>query len=185
MSAKQRIITTIVVAGAALAAGSPFLMEHLQKWESGGRRVLTVYPDKLAGGLPTVCNGLTRHVTGTPIIVGQRWTNEQCEAEEQAAVIRMQARLAPCFKRAPNQVVWDMASSHAWNLGPGATCGSGAMQAWNRGEWERGCLRIARGDDGRLVWSYVTDPKTGQKRFVQGLANRRADEAQTCGGSVS
>lgn len=185
MTPKQRITSTIVVAGATLLAGSPFLMEFLQKWESGRTRVLTVYPDKLAGGLPTVCNGLTRHVTSTPIIVGQRWTAAQCEAEETAAVIRMQQRLAPCFKRAPNQTVWDMASSHAWNLGPAATCGSGAMQAWNRGEWVLGCQRIARGDDGRLVWSYVTDPKTGRKVFVQGLANRRGDEAATCAGSLS
>lgn len=185
MAAPRKTIATITVAGATLLAGSPFLMGFLERWESGKTRVLVVYADKLANGIPTVCNGLTRHVTTTPIIVGQRWTTEQCEAEEQAAVIHMQRRLAPCFKRAPNQVVWDMASSHAWNLGPAATCGSGAMQAWNRGEWVRGCQRIARGDDGTIVWSYVTDPKTGKKVFVQGLANRRTDEAQTCAGSLT
>lgn len=180
--------TLIVVAGAALVAGSPFLMDFLQKWESGKARVLVVYPDKLAGGLPTVCNGLTKHVTSTPIIVNERWTEERCEAEEQRAVIRMQERLAPCFKRAPNQMVWDMASSHGWNNGPAATCGSGAMAAWNRGEWARGCQRIARGDDGRVVWSFVRDGKNADGsprfKFVQGLANRRADEAQTCGGAL-
>lgn len=175
---------TIVVAGATLLAGSPFLMSFLSKWESSGKPVLTVYADKLAGGLPTVCNGLTRHVTSTPIIVGQRWTAERCEQEESAAVTRVQKQLAPCFKKPPNQMVWDMATSHAWNLGASSTCGSGAMQAWNRGEWARGCQRIARGDDGRLVWAYVTRPD-GSKQFVDGLANRRADEAGTCGGSLS
>lgn len=180
----RRTAATIVVAGATLVAGSPFLMAFLGKWESGGAKpVLAVYADKLAGGLPTVCNGLTRHVTSTPIIVGERWTEEKCEAEESAAVIRVQRQLAPCFKRPPSQTVFDMATSHAWNLGAGSTCGSGAMQAWNRGEWVRGCQRIARGDDGRLVWSYVSRPD-GSKQFVQGLANRRADEAALCAGAA-
>lgn len=183
MSAKTKFISTIVVAGATLVAGSPFLMGFLQKWESGKARVLVVYADRLAGGLPTVCNGLTPHVTKTPIIVGERWTDEKCEAEERAAVVSVQQRLATCFKRPPSQMVFDMATSHAWNLGPSATCGSGAMAAWNRGQWALGCQRIARGDDGTLVWSYTCKTVAGQRQctFVQGLANRRADEAQTCG----
>ncbi|MFM9928217.1 lysozyme [Variovorax sp. H27-G14] len=184
----RAVAGTIVVAGATLVAGSPFLMGFLQKWESGKARVLVVYGDKLAGGLPTVCNGLTRHVTSTPIIVGQRWTDEKCEVEERAAVVGVQAQLAPCFKRSPTQIVFDMATSHAWNLGAPATCGSGAMAAWNRGEWEKGCQRIARGDDGVLVWSFVRDGKnpdgSPRYKFVQGLANRRADEATTCSGAL-
>lgn len=48
-----------------------------------------------------------------------------------------------------------------------------------------GCQRIARGDDGRLVWSYVTDPKTGRKVFLQGLGNRRGDESANCAGSLA
>ncbi|CAN7450623.1 lysozyme [Variovorax paradoxus] len=184
MAAENRaFVGSIVVAGAILVAGSPFLMGFLQKWESGKARVLVVYADPLAGGLPTVCNGLTRHVTSTPIIVGERWTDEQCDAEERSAVVAVQKRLAPCFKRPPSQMVFDMATSHAWNLGPAATCGSGAMTAWNRGQWTLGCQRIARGDDGTLVWSYTCKTVGGQRQctFVQGLANRRADEAQTCG----
>lgn len=187
--AQRRAAATIVVAGATLVAGSPFLMAFLGKWESGAARVLVVYADKLAGGLPTVCHGLTRHVTTTPIIVGERWTEEKCEAEEIAAVIRVQQQLAPCFKRPPNQMVWDMAGSHAWNNGAPNTCSSGAMRAWNAGDWVRGCQRIARGDDGTIVWSYV---RTGrllpsgkpEMRFVQGLANRRAEEAALCAGAA-
>lgn len=169
---------TIAVAGAVLQAASPGLLEHLTKWESGGKRVLVVYADKLARGEPTVCNGLTKAVTRTPIVVGQQWTEEACIAEEQAALLKVQAQIAPCFRRPPPQSVFDMATSHAWNFGAAATCGSGAMSAWNRGEWERGCARIARGDDGRLVWSYVCGPSGCT--FIQGLANRRADEATKC-----
>lgn len=184
MAASNRaLVGSIVVAGASLVAGSPFLMGFLQKWESGKARVQVVYADKLAGGLPTVCNGLTRHVTSTPIKVGERWSAEKCEFEERAAVAAVQQDLAPCFKRPPSQMVFDMATSHAWNLGPAATCGSGAMAAWNRGQWAQGCQRIARGDDGTLVWSYTCKTVAGERQctFVQGLANRRADEAATCG----
>ena len=163
---------------------SPALVSHLQQWESGKARVLVVYPDKLAGGIPTVCNGLTRHVTRTPIVVGERWTEEKCVVEETNALERVQRDLLPCFKRLPPPSVLDMASSHAWNLGAQSTCGSGAMDAWNRAEWEQGCQRISRGDDGRMVWSFTSriDPATGKKvyTFVQGLANRRQDETAKC-----
>lgn len=184
---RPKIIWVAALGGFVTLLSGP-LIDHLKQWESGKSRVLTVYEDKLAGGLPTVCNGLTRHVTATPIRVGDRWTEEQCIAEEAAAIERVQRALLPCFKRLPPPSVLDMASSHAWNLGAANTCTSGAMQAWNRGEWERGCQRISRGDDGRMVWSFVShiDPRTGQKvyTFVQGLANRRGDETAKCIGGL-
>ena len=186
MTAKvQPKVIWVAALGGFVTLLSPALIEHLQQWESGKSRVLTVYPDKLAGNIPTVCNGLTRHVTSTPIVVGERWTEEKCIVEEANALERVQRAVLPCFKRLPPPSVLDMASSHAWNLGASATCGSGAMAAWNRGEWERGCQRISRGDDGTLVWSFTSriDPATGKKvfTFVQGLANRRADETAKCG----
>jgi lysozyme len=166
--------------GASLVLASGFLMHHLTQWESGGDRVLVVYADHLAGGLPTVCNGLTRHVTQTPIIVGQRWTVERCEAEEGRAIAGIQRHLLTrCFKLVPPQSVFDMATSHAWNFGAGTTCGSGAMAAWNRGEWSLGCRRVQLHDDGRPAWSYVNG------RFVRGLQNRRADEHRKCMRDVS
>jgi lysozyme len=162
-----------VAAGLVLSSG--FLINHLTQWESGGTRVLVAYADHLAGGLPTVCNGLTAHVTQTPIVVGQRWTNAQCEAEEGRALQHIQRYLLTrCFKLLPPQSVFDMASSHAWNFGAGTTCGSGAMAAWNRGEWSLGCRRIQLHDDGRPAWSYAGG------KFVRGLANRRADEHRKC-----
>ncbi|MDH0423447.1 lysozyme [Delftia tsuruhatensis] len=184
----QSRVIWVAALGGFVTLLSPTLVQHLEQWESGPKRVLVVYADSMAGGLPTVCNGLTRHVTTTPIVVGQRWTEEQCVAEEAAALERVQRQVIPCFKRLPPPSVLDMASSHAWNLGAPATCGSGAMAAWNRGEWERGCQRISRGDDGSVVWSFTShiEPKTGRKvyTFVQGLANRRADETKKCGADL-
>ncbi len=182
-------VVWVAALGGFVTLLSPDLVAHLQKWESGPQRALIVYADKLAGGLPTVCNGLTRHVTRTPIVVGERWAPEKCVVEEANALERVQRDLLACFKRLPPPSVLDMGSSHAWNFGAQATCGSGAMAAWNRGEWERGCQRISHGDDGRMVWSFTShiDPATGKKvfTFVQGLANRRADEATKCAGGLA
>lgn len=182
-------VVWVAALGGFVTLLSPDLVAHLQKWESGPQRALIVYADKLAGGLPTVCNGLTRHVTRTPIVVGERWAPEKCVVEEANALERVQRDLLACFKRLPPPSVLDMGSSHAWNFGAQATCGSGAMAAWNRGEWERGCQRVSRGDDGRMVWSFTShiDPATGKKvfTFVQGLANRRADEATKCAGGLA
>ncbi len=172
MTRGQKVGGTIAVAGTLLAAASPSLMDFLGQWE--GRAQYVVYADRLANGLPTVCSGLTRHITSTPIIVGERWTPEKCEAEEQVAVRKVQQQIAPCFKRPPPQAVFEAASSHAWNLGASATCGSKAMQAWNAGNWELGCQRMSRGDDGKLVWVYAGG------KFVKGLANRRAAETSNC-----
>lgn len=173
--------------GPRLLLGTVAVAAFIGMWEGGkdsdGSSV--VYADRLAGGLPTVCAGLTRHITTTPIIVGQRWPAEKCLAEERKAVEVVQLRLEMCFSRMPPQSVFDAATSHAWNNGTSATCGSQAMLAWNRGDWQLGCRRLAFSDSGRRVWSYV---KTGRMlpngkaeyRFVQGLARRRDAEYQLC-----
>ena len=165
------------IAAWGLVLCSPILYAFLGKWEGDSQYV--VYADKLADSLPTVCRGLTRHVTDTPIIVGERWTEQKCRHEEERAIVRVQTELVGCFERKPPQSVFDAASSHAWNFGSGSTCGSAAMKAWNRGEWSLGCRRLEFGDDGRRVWSYVKDGNRGY-RFVQGLANRRGAEHVMC-----
>lgn len=171
--------------GGRLVLASAGLLAFLALWESTGNPVLTVYADKLAGGLPTVCNGITRHVTDTPIVVGETWTAQQCAAEERRAVIKVQQQLLRCFKVSPPQPVFDAATSHAWNLGAPATCGSGAMRAWNAEQWALGCRRLELGDDNQRVWSYVRTGRTlpngkPEMKFVQGLANRRGSERGLC-----
>ena len=172
--------------GPKLMLGAAALVAFLAVWEggkgAGGDSV--VYADQLAGGLPTVCNGLTKHVTPTPIIVGEKWSADKCVAEEHKALMSMQRKLETCFTTAPPQSVFNMASSHAWNFGYSATCGSLAMQAWNRGEWELGCRRLAYSDGGDPVWSYVSTGRAidgkPEMKFVRGLANRRQAEFKDC-----
>lgn len=164
----------VVALVAGLVFGSPAVLDHLEQWESGGETVLVVYQDRLANGLPTVCDGLTRHVTATPIVVGETWTRAKCRAEQAAALAIIQHRLLACFRGTPPQSVFDMATSHAWNFGVGATCNSMAMQAWRQEQWAAGCRRLQLHDDGRPAWSYAGG------KFVRGLANRRADERLKC-----
>ena len=172
--------------GPKLVLGSVALFAFLAAWEGGkaGSGSSVVYADKLANNIPTVCNGLTRHVTKTPIIVGETWSAEKCALEERRAVIDMQTKLETCFARIPPQSVFDMASSHAWNFGWGATCGSQAMKAWNAGDWNLGCRRLAYSDGGNPVWSYVSTGRVvdgkPEKKFVRGLANRRQAEFKEC-----
>lgn len=172
--------------GPKLVLGATALVAFLAVWEGGKGRdgSSRVYADALANNIPTVCNGLTHRVTSTPIVVGEVWSAEKCAIEERRALINVQLELEKCFTRLPPQSVFDMASSHAWNFGPAATCGSLSMQAWNRGEWELGCRRLAYSDGGNPVWSYV---KTGrvvngkpEMKFVRGLANRRQAEFEEC-----
>lgn len=180
--AQPRIVAFL---GGTLILGSLASWGIIDRWESGGEVHLVVYADKLAGGLPTVCSGLTRHVTTTPIIVGQRWTLEQCGAEESRALDKVQRALLRCFTRVPPQSVFDAATSHAWNNGAPNTCSSVAMRQWNAGNWATGCERMARDNEGRPVWSSVRTGRTlpngrPEFRFVQGLFNRRQDEVREC-----
>lgn len=142
---------------------------------NGGSRV---HADKLANGIPTVCNGLTRHVTDTPIIVGEWWPAEKCQREETAVLIRLQVQLEKCFGPAPPQSVFDAATSFAWNIGVPAACKSVAMQYWRAGDWRTGCSRMAKSLSGKRVWVYAGG------KFRQGLANRRDFEARYCLGGT-
>lgn len=177
-------ITNKAKAGGALVFASAGLIAFLGIWE--GNSEYRVYADKLAGGLPTVCRGLTKHVTKTPIIVGEVWPESKCDAEEKASITEVQSKLIKCFTITPPQRVFDAASSHAWNNGVSATCGSLAMQAWKSGDWATGCRRIYQSDTGKAVWSYVRTGKIidgkPEMKFVQGLANRRMAEYKLCMG---
>ena len=128
--------------------------------------------------------GLTDKIIGALALVlalALAWQTYQLSSERtEHSALKLQ--VAQDKERLPPPRVLDMASSHAWNFGPGATCNSQAMEAWNRGEWVLGCERISKSDAGRPVWSSVSYYEGGVKKFkfVQGLANRRADESAKC-----
>lgn len=165
---------------AGLVFGSAVLVAFVGGWERDKRHPTTVYADKLAksakypNGLPTNCSGVTPYITTTPMVVGEDWGKEKCDREDAAAMAKVQHRLRPCFKYQPPQSVFDAASSHAWNLGVSATCGSSAMRAWNSGQWKTGCERLHFSADGRPIWVYAGG------KFIKGLDNRRGAEVEFC-----
>lgn len=161
---------------AGVGFGSAALVAFIAAWEGGllpdGSSV--VYADKLANNIPTVCNGLTHHVTSTPIVVGERWPKEKCQREMSIALSELQYGLQWCFRVQPPQAVFDAATSFAWNVGLPAACKSRAMQLWKAAAWTEGCNAMLYGNNGKLVWVY-----SGGK-FRRGLKNRREAEVNQC-----
>ena len=161
----------------SLVLASAATVGMLNKWEpaKGSQDAhLIVYADKLAGGLPTTCSGITKHVATIPVIVGDKWTEEMCLEQESKALEKVQSTLAKCFVTLPPQSVFDAATSHAWNFGVNKTCSSEAMKHWNLKNYKVGCRLIAWTYDDKPNWSF------SDGRFVQGLQNRRIDEMNLC-----
>lgn len=164
-------IAALITTG-SIALASPFLMDFLGKWE--GREYI-VYADKLAGGLPTVCKGITKWTSPYPVVVGQRWSAEKCNEVERRVTIETQTKLSRCItNKNIAQNVFDALTSHAHNVGVNGTCSSRAVRLINAGQIEAGCNALAHGENGRPVWSYASG------KFVKGLYNRRLAERKLC-----
>lgn len=173
MATNKPIAAAVVGTGLVMAsAGVVALINRLE--EGAPKPSYTVYADKLAGGRPTACNGITAAVTTTPVRVGDVWSADKCAAETAKALAAMQGPLLKCFRRTPPQDVFDAATSWAWNAGTPSVCGSQAMAAWNAGDWVTGCRRMLVSDGGKLQWVYAG----GQ--FYPGMANRRVQEISLC-----
>lgn len=167
-----------IMAGVIALASTPLVI-FLGTWEGNGQN--TVYADKLAGGLPTVCKGITRFTSPYPVVVGDYWSPAKCAEVEQLVIRKTQLQLAECITN-PNvgQNTFDALTSHGHNFGVPSTCASRAVALINAGRIAEGCKALAWAPDGKTpVWAYVTDAN-GQKRFVPGLHNRRLAESRLC-----
>ncbi|HCC80365.1 MAG: putative endolysin [Prokaryotic dsDNA virus sp.] len=153
-----------------LTLGSSVLVAFLALWEGGGQDGMTVYADKLAGGLPTACYGITKHVTDEPVIVGEYWSKEKCDRVMSVAVTKVQLELLNCLTHEPPQGVFDAVSSLAWNVGAPKACKSQSVRHINRGDYLNGCRLLANTFSGKPNWSYASG------NFIQGLYNRRQAE---------
>jgi GH24 family phage-related lysozyme (muramidase) len=167
------------IATGALVLVSATLTAFLGTWEGTGQNV--VYPDKLASGLPTVCMGITRHTSPSPVVVGDYWSAARCTEVEALVVSKGQLALADCLtNQAISQNTFDALSSHGHNVGTPSTCASRAVSLINAGRIAEGCRALAWAPDGKTpVWAYVTDAR-GKKVFVPGLHNRRLAEMRLC-----
>ncbi|SNT07347.1 lysozyme [Pseudomonas segetis] len=166
------------IAGGTLVLASAGLMTFLGTWEGEGQS--TVYPDKLAANMPTVCKGITNYTSPYPVVIGDYWSDERCAEVEQLVVSKGQLKLADCISNPSiTQNTFDALSSHGHNVGNPNTCASRAVGLINTGRVAEGCDALAWGNNGKPVWAYVSDGQGG-KRFVRGLHRRRLTEVQLC-----
>ena len=167
-----------IMAGVIALASTPLVI-FLGTWEGNGQN--TVYADKLAGGLPTVCKGITRFTSPYPVVVGDYWSPDKCAEVEQLVIRKTQLQLAECITNPDvGQNTFDALTSHGHNFGVTSTCASRAVALINAGRIAEGCKALAWAPDGKTpVWAFVTDAK-GQRRFVPGLHNRRLAESRLC-----
>lgn len=181
MNLRAKVATSAVallIGSGALNMFSPQLQAFLGTWEGDGQNV--VYADRLAGGLPTVCKGITRHTSPHPVVVGDFWSDERCAEVERLVVEHDQLRLADCLTNpAISQNTFDALSSHAHNFGVPTTCASRAVGLINAGDVAAGCKALAWAPSGKPVWAYVKDAQ-GKPVFVRGLHRRRLAEADWC-----
>lgn len=173
---KQQIVVRF---GVPLLLASAGYLGFLHKWEDGGKTQHVVYADKLAGGLPTACGGITKHTSPVPVVVGEYWSEQKCAEVSAMVAAKGQLRLLDCIDVPVSQGTFDALSSHAHNLGTANTCASRALALINSGRLKEGCEAIAHAPDGKPVWSYVTRPD-GRKEFVRGLYLRRLAERDLC-----
>lgn len=145
---------------AALVLAGASLLTLVANWE-GTETV--AYADKLAGGLPTVCNGHT----GPEVKVGDVWTKAQCDAILVKDVNRHGEGLLACVTVPLNQNQYDALTSWAFNVGVTAACNSTLVKLLNEGRYNEACDQLLR-------WNRASG------RVVRGLTNRRQAERDLC-----
>jgi lysozyme len=126
---------------------------------------LVAYPDRLAGNIPTVCAGVTRSEI-PDLKAGDRYTRSECDAIVAKALPVYDAGIRKCIKVPMSQDLEGMTVSLAYNIGIRAVCKSTFVKKVN----ER--------DPNACDYMLWFDKASG--KYVQGLANRRADEHRYC-----
>ena len=175
MSARQIVIKY----GAPLVLASAGLAGFLHDWEADKQQATKVYADRLARGVPTVCDGITPATSPYPVIVGDVWSQERCDEVNRLVVTKTQFNLLDCVKTRISQNTFDALSSHAHNVSVGNTCASKALGLINTGQLADGCRALAFTPGGAPNWSSVRQPD-GSMKFIPGLHNRRRAEAALC-----
>lgn len=155
---------------ATVAPSGELVVRHIS-----GPQYLRVYLDIV--GVATACDGLTRDDQGRPLHVGGRFTEAQCAAMLERALVAHAVGVMHCtpgLALSPSDPIERQregprfaAVSLAYNVGIGGYCGSTAARRFNAMSYPAGCNAL-------LAWN-----KAGG-RAVQGLTNRRNRERRVC-----
>lgn len=134
-----------------------------------GPQYLQAYRD--IAGIPTACDGLTAGVR-----MGQRYTESQCAAMLEAALVTHAQGVMACTPGLALSVprrdhVRAAAISMAYNVGVAAWCGSSARRLINAGKVRAACDALLPWDKARVA---------GVLRPVKGLTARRQRERAIC-----
>ncbi|MDR3361862.1 MAG: lysozyme [Desulfovibrio sp.] len=159
LAKKSKLTLAGLVGAATIAIVVPFVQEH-----EGD--IPKAYFDVV--GVPTFCFGSTEGVTADDVLAGKTYTAEECrDSLESELVKHAQAvlRCTPSLRDHPNQL--SAAISLAYNIGSSGYCGSTVAKRFNSGDWPGACEAFK-------MWNRAGG------RVVQGLVNRRNDEARLC-----
>lgn len=136
------------------------------------------YTDKavipVPGDKPTIGFGTTDGVK-----LGDRTTPPQALARALTDVQSYEGALKRCVTVPLHQFEYDAYVSLAYNVGPGAFCGSTLVKLLNQGDYDGACKQILR-------WRYYQGADcslTVNQRLCGGLWSRRQQEAARCQGA--
>ena len=147
---------------AAVGAGTAALLIAMVPVFEG--KVLRTYRDPV--GILTSCYGHT----GPELRMGQRFTEQQCE-EQLAADLLKHAAALKCVTVPLSYKQKASFISMSYNIGETAFCNSTLVKRVNNGELPYACAEISK-------WIYAT--KNGVKVELPGLVKRRKVEREVC-----
>lgn len=164
LSAKQ-ILPPIALITALTSAPTLTLLHTLEG------NILEVYPDKLAGGIPTYCAGRTDWKAP----IGKTFTTDECDEVNKGTLLEYGFAVLACTTWShltPRRLVG--LTMFAINVGVSGACNSQAFKAINVGNIKTGCRLIAYKPSGDPNWSYAGG------KFISGLHTRRVKEMVEC-----
>jgi len=145
-------------AGAAAIVLCAGLVAHFEGYSPTG------YADPIA--IPTACWGHT----GDGVVVGRRYSTEQCEAWLNADLVHANLLVRRCITKRPMPLPFEAAMTSAtFNAGAAIVCSSTLGKLANQGKWAQACAQLDR-------WVYARGIK------FNGLVRRRAAERAMCEG---
>lgn len=134
----------------------------------------TAYLDPV--GVATACTGHT----GPEVVVGQRYTPQQCADMFDEDMYRHAAGVLVCTPQLKDKpYALAAASDFAFNMGVNAWCNSSMAGFVREGSMRLACVRFNENAAGKPQWVYATD-KNGKKIMLSGLVKRAAWRRATC-----
>lgn len=128
-------------------------------------------------GIPTNCTGHT----GKDVVVGMKYTKQQCDDLFDADMYKHAAGVLMCTPQLKDKPkVLAAASDFAFNNGVSAWCDSSMATNVRAGNYRIACVRFNENAAGKPQWMYATDPKTGKKIILPGLRKRADWRRATC-----